>query len=192
MSDSAQRALEEFMNGDEDQVVNQTEQPKKKTKDCCNPVLDVEEEYNVTTFSAARAQPTSQRPLRTSARGAKTKHFNKSSTNTHKGATSKSSDAPPFADQQAASRGAAVDFAKLHTFYEDELEDEKQNEWETVGAETHQSEDLLSEKRRVELEKSDDDCVPEATVEEIEDEPQACGQRQITSSEVKEEEVGKM
>ena len=32
MSDSAQRALEEFMKGDKDQIFNQTEQPKRKTK----------------------------------------------------------------------------------------------------------------------------------------------------------------
>ena len=146
----------------------------------------------MTTFSATRVQPTSQKPLRATARGTKAKHLNKSSTNTHKGAASKSSDAPQFAEQQAPSRGAAVDFANLHTFYEDELEDERQNEWETVGVETHQSEDLLSERKTVELEKFDDDCVQEAPVEEMRDVPQACEQKQIMDNEAQEEMAEEM
>lgn len=55
MSDSAHRALEEFMSGDQDQIFNQTEQPKRETKGLYTQVLDVEDEYNVTTFSTARA-----------------------------------------------------------------------------------------------------------------------------------------
>ena len=187
MSDSAQRALEEFMNGDKDQIFNQTEQPKRKTKGFYNKVLDVEEEYNVTTFSTTRAQPVAQKPLRATARGSKTKYPNRNSANSQGAAVSNSSSAPQIVEQQAPGGGAAVDFAKLHTFYEDELEEEKQNEWETVGVDTHQSEGFSSDKKSVEQEQQNlhEGVVQEAAVEEIDEVSQGSKQEQIESAEVK-------
>lgn len=185
MSDSAQRALEEFMNGDKDQIFNQTEQPKRETKGLRNQVLDVEDEYNVTTFSTTRAQPVSQKPLRATARGSKTKLQNKNSTHSREERVSESSEDSQIIEQQAPTGGEAVDFAKLHTFYEDEIEEEKPNEWETVGVETHQSEGFSSDKESMEQMQEDahEEAVQETAAQEIDEVSEASEQEQIKSVE---------